>query len=412
MHLLTTLLALGSLQLAAQTANSSAEPARKRGVSANKLSAEDMRALQPGVSWFYNWHYESADERRGGLEFMPMIWTADAARIAGAKRYLDTKPKPRMLMALNEPNLSGQANMDPQKSAEAWKEISRIARAKGVPLTGPHMAISAPNNELVHGYDPIQKKNRNLSYMIDFLDAFFHYADPATVDGIGIHAYGNIWELKWAVDELHKKYNKPIWVTEFAEWGARDADAEIEYMIQAVDFLERSPHVAGYAWFKERFSEGPNKMSLLERQSGKLTRLGELYVNMPVHDPAIYHRIPGRVEAEADIRMQGVGLTPTQDTDGWFHVHQIDAGDWMEYQIEVATAGNYTLAVRVASTRAIGLRATLAGNTLARIEAEGAPRWQTATAQVRLPAGRHTLRLEATTPGFLVNWFELTPLLR
>lgn len=392
----------------AEAAPSPVVQSRKRGVCVNKLSAADFDALKPGVSWFYNWHHESADARPG-MDFQPMVWTGSADRIAGARRYLDSKPKPRMLMGINEPNLSGQANLNPQKAAEVWKELSRMAKAKGVPLTGPHMAINAPGNEIVRGFDPIQNKERNLSYMIDFLDAFFHYAGKDSTDGIGIHAYGNIWELKWAVGELHKKYGKPIWVSEFAEWGARDAKAEVAYMVEAVDFMERSPHVAGYAWFKERFDKGPNKMSLLERESGKLTRLGELYVHMPVHDEAVFYPVPGRVEAEADVRMNGVGLEPTGDADGWFHVHKIDAGDWMEYQLNVAAAGTYTLSARLAAGAPVALRVTQGGAELGRIlvaKPQGAGRWETAATTVRLAAGRQTIRVECGSKDLALNWLE------
>ncbi len=36
----------------------------KRGICLNKFSAEDFKAVAPGVSWYYNWHYETKDLRR------------------------------------------------------------------------------------------------------------------------------------------------------------------------------------------------------------------------------------------------------------------------------------------------------------------------------------------------------------
>jgi len=350
----------GLLASAVAGAEDSPAPSRKRGVCANKLLPEDFAALQPGVSWWYNWFHDDHGTSSAGVAFQPMIWTGAADRIAGARHYLESNPKPRMLMALNEPNLRGQANLAPKEAAAVWVEIARLAKEKGVLLVGPHMAIGAPGNEIVTGWDPIQNKERNLSYMVDFLDAFFHYVDPASVDGIGIHCYGNVGELKWAVGELYKKYGRPIWVTEFAQWDARDAYTEVEYMIEAVDFLERSPQVAGYAWFKERMGKG-NKMSLLAEENGKLTKLGRLYVHMPVHDAAVFAPVPGRIEAEADTRMSGVSLEMTSDADGWFNVSRIDAGDWMDYQINVATAGTYTVAARLAGTSPVALRLLQAG---------------------------------------------------
>ena len=382
----------------------------KRGVCANKLSPGDFAALQPGVSWWYNWFHDDHGTS-AGLVFQPMIWNGGVDRVAGARAYLESHPKPRMLMALNEPNLRGQANLAPKDAAAAWLEISRLAKEKGVALVGPHMAIGAPGNEIVTGWDPVQNKERNLSYMIDFLDAFFHYVDPATVDGIGIHCYGNAGELKWAVGELYKKYHKPIWVTEFAQWDARDAYGEVEYMIEAVDFLERSPQVAGYAWFKERMGKG-NKMSLLAEDSGKLTKLGRLYVHMPVHDAAVFYSVPGRVEAEADVRMSGVSMEMTSDTDGWFDVSHIDAGDWMDYQLDVAVAGTYNVAVRLASASPAAMRILQNNVELAKVDVahpQGEQSWETANVVVRLPAGRQTIRVEAKTAGFALNWLEFTP---
>src|ERR1043165_10050756 len=34
-------------------------PSKKRGICANKLSAEDFRAFAPAVTWYYNWHYKT-----------------------------------------------------------------------------------------------------------------------------------------------------------------------------------------------------------------------------------------------------------------------------------------------------------------------------------------------------------------
>ncbi len=392
------------------SAESPVVQSHKRGVCANELSAADFDALRPGVAWWYNWFHETKDTRPG-MEFEPMIWNGASDRIAGARRYLAGAPKPRVLMALNEPNLTGQANLAPKDAAARWTEIVAVARSAGVPLVGPHMAIGAPDNEVVKGWDPIQGKERNLSYMIDFLDAFFHYVKPDQVDGIGVHAYGNIWELKWAVDELYKKYGKPIWVTEFAEWGANGDDAEIAYMIAAVDFFERSPHVAGYAWFKERMGQGGGKMSLLEPESGKLTRLGELYVHMPIHDPAAFYHVPGRMEAESDIAMKGVALEPTRDTDGWLNVCEIETGDWIDYQINVGSAGTYELAVRLAGASPIRFRITQDSRDLGAINVarpQGTQQWETATTTLHLAAGRQTIRLEAQSSGAALNWLEFS----
>lgn len=385
----------------------------KRGLCANKLSAADFKALQPGVSWWYNWFHNDNGMTPSGatMQFEPMIWNMGADRIEGARSYLGSHPKPRVLLVLNEPNLRGQGNIAPKEASEKWTAIVALAKSYNIPVVGPNMAIGAPANEVVKGFDPIQGKERNLSYMIDWLEAFFHYAGPSASQGIGLHAYGNIGELKWAVGEMYKKYHKPVWVTEFAEWNAQGNYGEADYMIQAVDFLERSPEVAGYAWFKERLTGGAKKMSLLG-EDGKLTKLGELYVHMPSHDPRTFYPVPGRVAAVADTTMNEVGIEMTTDTDGWFNVSKIRPGSWMDYQLDVARAGAYTLTTRLSSAQPVTLRVMANDSTIATISVpspQGGGNWQTITTSVTLPAGKQTLRVQSETSGVLLNWFEFTP---
>ncbi|AHM63400.1 beta-1,3-glucanase [Flammeovirgaceae bacterium 311] len=75
------------------------------------------------------------------------------------------------------------------------------------------------------------------------------------------------------------------------------------FLINAVDYMESHPQVFRYAWFAGR-SEGPY-ISLL-RQNGKLTELGELYINMPGHDPDYYNPVPARIQGQDYQQMQGI----------------------------------------------------------------------------------------------------------
>lgn len=393
-----------------------ATPIGKRGLCANEPSSADLQALGPGVTWWYNWHYETPAASPGSSpDFLPMVWNAGPERIAGADRFLSAHPGTRALLVLNEPNLSRQANLDPAAAAAAWPALAALARKHHVPLIGPHMAISAPGNETVNGWDDAQKKTRNLSYMTDYLDVFFRHVDPATVDGIGLHAYGNLGELKWAVKTLYERYKKPVWVTEFAQWSAPNDAARLDYLISAVDFLERSPQVAAYAWFKDRMKDGPGLDLLARKKPGVLTDLGRAYARMPVHDAANFHPAPGRIEAEADTVMQGVSLKRTTDIDGDFDVTGIDDGDWMDYQIDSAAAGECVLTVRFSGKEAGGLAVSRDGAETVRVgwaaDAAG-PAWRTAQVRVRLGRGRQTLRLTAMGGGFRLNWFALSPVER
>ena len=114
-----------------------------------------------------------------------------------------------------------------------------------------------------------------------YLDKFFAACTDCKVDAIAAHWYACTGEaLSWYLDQL-KKYNLPIWLTEFS--CGDDADRSLEkqkkYMTDAVAVLEADPRVARYAWFAGRTDVIPN-VSLLGGD-GQLTELGELYLSLP-----------------------------------------------------------------------------------------------------------------------------------
>ncbi|HYG40421.1 MAG TPA: carbohydrate-binding protein [Cytophagales bacterium] len=123
--------------------------------------------------------------------------------------------------------------------------------------------------------------------------------------------------------------------------------------------------------------------------------------------------IPGTIEAESWANMSGVQTETTTDAGGGLNVGWIDTGDWMDYNVNVSTAGSYTVAFRMASGGSGGtiqLRNS-GGTTLCSATIGGTGGWQnwtTVNATATLPAGTQTLRLYATSSGFNVNWIQFT----
>ncbi|MCB2407309.1 carbohydrate-binding protein [Hymenobacter lucidus] len=124
------------------------------------------------------------------------------------------------------------------------------------------------------------------------------------------------------------------------------------------------------------------------------------------------HPVPGRVEAERFAAQTGAQTEATTDTGGGQNVSYFDTGDWLDYSVNVATAGSYTLGFRVASATGgatLQLRNS-GGATLGSISVGntgGWQSWQTINATVTLPAGRQTLRLyAAASTGCNVNWLN------
>jgi hypothetical protein len=115
-----------------------------------------------------------------------------------------------------------------------------------------------------------------------------------------------------------------------------------------------------------------------------------------------------RIEAENYSKMQGV-LTEAA-SEGGKNVGGIQAGEWMDYSVNVASAGSYKVNFRVAGPGGQLQLRNAAGTVLATVTAPKTASWQaytTVSANATLAAGQQTLRVYAVSAGFNLNWFEL-----
>ncbi|MEO5915960.1 MAG: glycosyl hydrolase [Luteolibacter sp.] len=378
---------------------------KKRGVCVNEASAKDFMALSPGVSWYYTWHFKDTNHAPDAakIKFLPMAWGDRPSDLAGLDEYLKSN-KPSAVLAINEPNLKGQAFISPEATAELYQKIKAIADRHGVPVIGPHMALGSAEGDSITAMDPIDKKNVTYTFMTPFLKAFQHFAGKTEILAVAAHSYGNFGELKWMIGMMHKEFNRPVWVTEFNSWQASDPNAEIEYMIQSVDLMEREPYVQGYAWFKERAKDNA-KISLLGKESGTLTELGNLYVNMPVHDPDIFYRMPGRIQAESYTTAQDPEIARTKDTDGLLEMKVLDSKSTLDYQLFCESGGTFPAKLRLATREGAKIE-LLSGERVLATFTGTSTGWQTLSTSISLPAGKSTVRLRPDSAARL-NWIEL-----
>lgn len=115
--------------------------------------------------------------------------------------------------------------------------------------------------------------------------------------------------------------------------------------------------------------------------------------------------IPGKVEAESYSAMYGIQTETASE--GTLNVCYTDAGDWMDYAVNVSSAGTYTVDFRVASPYSNTQLQLRSGSTvLATVTVPntgGFQTWQTVSATVTLPAGSQTLRVHGVTNGWNFN---------
>jgi 5-hydroxyisourate hydrolase-like protein (transthyretin family) len=122
-----------------------------------------------------------------------------------------------------------------------------------------------------------------------------------------------------------------------------------------------------------------------------------------------------KIEAETYSNMSGIQTEPTSDAGGGLNVGWQDNNDWMDYSVNLASAGTYTVNFRVASyfTGAQFQLRNSSGAVLTTVTVPntgGFQKWQTTSASVSLPAGQQTLRIVTTNAngGWNINWWEIT----
>lgn len=129
------------------------------------------------------------------------------------------------------------------------------------------------------------------------------------------------------------------------------------------------------------------------------------------------HPVPGRVEAEDFFFQSGVQLEPTSDVGGGYNIGYLDAGDFLDYYIDVAQAGTFDVAYRTASlseTGAIQMQLISPEGVATPLHSVSFPptggwqTWSTTHKTLVLPNGLQHIRILITQPLFNMNWFEFT----
>lgn len=406
-----------------------ADPSPKRGIGFNEIAPAELAALSQGVSWAYNWGVGTPDAFRApeakGIEFLPMAWGPQPGFRDHLEAVLATGPKPSAVLGLNEPNLRGQAFQSPEDAAKSWRELAVQCRRHGVRLVAPNMAMGTPEGDSWRGFDPVQKKEVVYTFLFPYLDAFeWHLREAGSEKpaAMGIHVYGDIWEMRWILGELAKRYPAtPVWVTEFNWSGAQSEADALDYLAQAVDALERAPNVERYAWFKADF--GTDRNSLIA-PGGGLTKLGRLYAAMPRPDPKRWDPWPGVVKVAGAATVEtGDGASVRYDPEAQVVVRigEPDSGRTGSFTLQVdvaAPGGDGTLVVSAARGRTLRVavddpdvragRLSAATGTVIKPFEPGKWGFQDYVLPLRLAPGRHTLTFSADDADALFDWVSWT----
>ncbi|GAB4819910.1 hypothetical protein N2152v2_006956 [Parachlorella kessleri] len=247
----------------------------KRGVVWHFRGSLGVNPLVPfdRISWVSNWGLEpetssaAAYFAEQGIEFVPMLWGKWGVddKLQGS---IPTAAK--YLLTFNEPNHLGQSEVWPKEAAALWPAIQAAAQARGLKLGSPAVSPCGGNDYIASRYaDPYK-------WMEDFLDS----CPGCTFDFINTHYYGcDIAWIKGYLKKWYKKYQLPVWLTEFAcPYG--DAATADQFLREFIEWADTQPWLVRYAWFSLDvgsyvwLGEGNDLMNLPQMT---LTNLGQTY---------------------------------------------------------------------------------------------------------------------------------------
>ncbi len=393
----------------------------KRGICFNTLFEADFKAMDPGISWGYNWAAggfnailnEAASE--AGFLYYPMIWNGGGNWASQIRNYKQAHPECEYILAFNEPNLTDQANMTPKQAAEKWEPVKNLAKELNMKIVAPVM-----NYGTLAGYsDPIQ-----------WLDEFFRQPGVSIDDvaALSIHCYMDYPSSIKSYVERFRKYGKPVWMTEFCAWEAENISMEKqrEYMSEVINYFEAEPLIERYAWFKYDGSPNNHPRYALRpsgNTSGELTELGKVYVNMSSLDKNLYYGhnqvIPAEHYSNSNLSeavdggtstIASIQLKATSDVTGILDVTNFGLPKWLEYNISPVVKGDYNLIIRYASAGDSQCKIYVNNVEVAEIDLPktgGYTDWETIiTPAIPLKAGQQIIRITPSKGMISMNWWR------
>lgn len=210
--------------------------------------------------WHYSWRttrlYSPKPTAPRRVPFIPMVW--DETQV--------DNPIPGnagVMLGFNEPDKVAQANMTVDLALELWPKLM----SRGQRLGSPAMAGDATKD--TSWLAQFMKRSSALGYRVDFI-AVHYYSANADVNAFKNH-----------LTALHNKYQKPIWVTEWAlvDWnnlGRFTPEQMATFAKASLEMLDDLPFVERHAWFA--FGPHATNTQLMDANN-RLTKVGVVFKN-------------------------------------------------------------------------------------------------------------------------------------
>ena len=172
-----------------------------------------------------------------------------------------------------QPDIPSQANVSVEQAIEAWP----LLMSTGLRLGSP--AVADPPNGSDHDWlGRFMSLAAAQGFQIDFM-CVHYYSRLDTFDiSTNVNALYNL------LHKIHNKWQRPIWLTEFAMinwWGGSigkyaSPQEQAEFVQASADMIDTLPFVERYAWFALH-KDHPEATNGLYDEHGTLTDVGQTF---------------------------------------------------------------------------------------------------------------------------------------
>lgn len=91
------------------------------------------------IRWYWHWQDGPNSRFAGKLEFVPCFWGPKYWSQWNQRKQEMNANVPKALLAFNEPDISGQSNLDPTTAANLWMQEIQPWKQRGVRLGSPQI---------------------------------------------------------------------------------------------------------------------------------------------------------------------------------------------------------------------------------------------------------------------------------
>lgn len=214
----------------------------KLGISwANGDSFNISDFITQKVSWYYTWDDKpNLAHPPTNITFCPMLWghkNVNSFRANVLHNPDGPNNSGKCVLGMNEVNQKGQADMTPEEGCNLMRDNVIPLKQHGYYIVSP-VTTNAPN-----GIEWMDQFRGNCSDVFDNIDAMaLHYYDT---NATNFREYVNRW---------HDRYNRPIWVTEYAcqdfNGGPQCSQSQTnQFQVEMAHWFDQQDFIEAYAPF-------------------------------------------------------------------------------------------------------------------------------------------------------------------